>query len=73
LSYQFDRPFIVDSTAYSSTFGEEPKPADQALAATVACGSAGLPATRTPADVPATTRLAEISLTAIGFTALLSA
>ena len=36
LSYQFDRPFVIDSTAYSSTFGEEPTPADQALAATVA-------------------------------------
>jgi nucleoside-diphosphate-sugar epimerase len=36
LSYQFDRPFVVDSTAYSTTFAEEPTPADQALAATVA-------------------------------------
>jgi hypothetical protein len=36
LSYQFDQPFVVDSTAYSTTFAEEPTPADQALAATVA-------------------------------------
>jgi nucleoside-diphosphate-sugar epimerase len=36
LSYQFDRPFIIDSTAYSSTFGAEPTSADRALTATVA-------------------------------------
>ena len=36
LSYQFDRPFIIDSTAYTSTFGEGPTPSDEALAATVA-------------------------------------
>lgn len=33
--YQFDRPFIVDSSAYSSAFGERPTPVEEALASTV--------------------------------------
>jgi len=33
--YQFDLPFVVDSSAYTSTFGDEPTPAEQALASTV--------------------------------------
>jgi nucleoside-diphosphate-sugar epimerase len=33
--YQLDRPFIIDSSAYSSTFGEHPTPAEEALTSTV--------------------------------------
>lgn len=33
--YQFDRPFIIDSSAYTSTFGEHPTPSEDALASTV--------------------------------------
>jgi len=33
--YQFDRPFVVDSSAFSRTFGDEATPVPQALAATV--------------------------------------
>jgi hypothetical protein len=35
LRYQFDRPFVVDSSAYCASFGGGPTPADQALASTV--------------------------------------
>jgi nucleoside-diphosphate-sugar epimerase len=34
--YQFDRPFVVDSTAFEETFGVRATPMDHALAATVA-------------------------------------
>ncbi|MBI3688771.1 MAG: NAD-dependent epimerase/dehydratase family protein [Actinobacteria bacterium] len=34
--YQHDRPFVLDSTAYTATFGEHATPFDQALAETVA-------------------------------------
>jgi nucleoside-diphosphate-sugar epimerase len=34
--YQFTRPFVLDSTAATETFGLEPTPLDEALAATVA-------------------------------------
>ena len=33
--YQFDRPFVADSTAATKTFGITPTPLDEALAATV--------------------------------------
>ncbi|MFB8240648.1 NAD-dependent epimerase/dehydratase family protein [Kitasatospora purpeofusca] len=33
--YQFDRPFVLDSKAYTATFGEVPTPIDEALGATV--------------------------------------
>lgn len=35
--YQFDRPFVVDSSAYQTTFGAGPAPMDEALAATMKC------------------------------------
>jgi nucleoside-diphosphate-sugar epimerase len=35
IRYQFDRPFIVDSSRYTSTFGQDATPAEEALAATV--------------------------------------
>ena len=31
--YQFDRPFVLDSTAFTHTFGLEATPLDQALSA----------------------------------------
>lgn len=34
--YQFDRPFVVDSSAFSATFGQVPTPMDEALTATIA-------------------------------------
>ncbi|MFI6868447.1 NAD-dependent epimerase/dehydratase family protein [Nocardia sp. NPDC050406] len=34
--YQFDRPFVVDSSAFEQTFGVAPTPLDEAVAATVA-------------------------------------
>lgn len=34
--YQFDRPFIVDSSAFETTFGVKPTPLDEALEATIA-------------------------------------
>jgi nucleoside-diphosphate-sugar epimerase len=33
--YQFDRPFVVDSSAFESTFGIAPTPMDDALTATI--------------------------------------
>jgi hypothetical protein len=33
--YQFDRPFVMDSSAYTSVFSEHPTPAEDALNATV--------------------------------------
>jgi hypothetical protein len=33
--YQFDRPFVVDSSAFQSTFGIAPTPIDEALEATL--------------------------------------
>lgn len=36
VAYQFDRPFVIDSGAMSATFGMEPTPLDETLAATVA-------------------------------------
>jgi len=33
--YQFDRPFVVDSSAFESTFGVVPTPIDEALKATL--------------------------------------
>ncbi|MFD0568060.1 hypothetical protein ACFQ0T_00610 [Kitasatospora gansuensis] len=35
VQYQFDRPFVLDSQAYTATFGEAPTPIDEALGATV--------------------------------------
>lgn len=35
IRYQFDKPFVMDSSAYTSTFDEEPTPAEEALTATV--------------------------------------
>ncbi|WP_405015850.1 hypothetical protein OHV05_01140 [Kitasatospora sp. NBC_00070] len=34
--YQFDRPFEIDSRAWTAAFGEEATPVDEALAATLA-------------------------------------
>ena len=34
--YQFDRPFVLDSAAYTNTFGESATPMDEALSATLA-------------------------------------
>jgi len=34
--YQHDRPFVLDSTAFTTTFGVEPTPMDDAVKATVA-------------------------------------
>lgn len=34
--YQFERPFVLDSSAFTTTFGLEPTPVDEALAATAA-------------------------------------
>lgn len=36
IAYQFDEPFVVDSTAFTATFGEAPTPFDEACATTVA-------------------------------------
>jgi nucleoside-diphosphate-sugar epimerase len=36
IAYQFDRPFVVDSRAFTETFGVAPTPFDEACAATVA-------------------------------------
>jgi hypothetical protein len=33
--YQFERPFVVDSSAFESTFGVSATPMDEALDATV--------------------------------------
>jgi len=38
--YQFERPFIIDSTEYQTTFAVEPTPIEDALRATVAWWSA---------------------------------
>jgi nucleoside-diphosphate-sugar epimerase len=74
LSYQFDRPFIVDSTAYSATFGEEPTPADQALAATVAWWQRRLagsdPASRTAAPPDSAAEGTAVQGTAVQGTAV---
>ncbi|MGW5646048.1 NAD-dependent epimerase/dehydratase family protein [Saccharopolyspora sp. NPDC003752] len=35
IRYQFDSPFVIDSSAYSEAFEEEPTPAGEALAKTV--------------------------------------
>ncbi|MFD4909185.1 NAD-dependent epimerase/dehydratase family protein [Kitasatospora purpeofusca] len=35
VQYQFDRPFVLDSHAYTATFGEVSTPIDEALGATV--------------------------------------
>lgn len=47
VSYQFDRPFVVDSSAYSTRFEEEPTPLDDQIHATVTWWRrhAGLPPT----------------------------
>jgi hypothetical protein len=34
--YQFDRPFVVDSSAYSARFGEEATPLDDQIQTTAA-------------------------------------
>ena len=34
--YQFDRPFVVDSSAFENTFGMTATPLDAALKATIA-------------------------------------
>lgn len=36
VAYQFNAPFMVDSSAFTSTFGAGPTPAEEALAATLA-------------------------------------
>ena len=36
LSYEFEQPFVLDTTKYQSTFGTEPTPLAAAIAATVA-------------------------------------
>ncbi|MEV1332796.1 NAD-dependent epimerase/dehydratase family protein [Micromonospora costi] len=36
VAYQFDRPFVLDSTAATATFGIEPTPSDDVLAETLA-------------------------------------
>ncbi len=33
--YQFDRPFVLDSSAYTNTFGDSATPMDEALSATL--------------------------------------
>jgi nucleoside-diphosphate-sugar epimerase len=35
VGYQFDRPFVVDSSAFETTFGARPTPGEEALSATV--------------------------------------
>ncbi len=36
IMYQYEAPFVVDSSAFTATFGLEPTPVDEALAATAA-------------------------------------
>jgi nucleoside-diphosphate-sugar epimerase len=51
LAYEFDRPFILDSTRTTATFGIEPTPLDQVLRSTVAAAqasSSGLAASGSP-------------------------
>jgi hypothetical protein len=36
VGYQFQRPFVIDSSAYQMTFGTRPTPIEDALAATLA-------------------------------------
>ena len=36
LSYEFEQPFVLDTTKYESTFGSEATPLATAIAATVA-------------------------------------
>jgi hypothetical protein len=36
LSYEFDEPFVLDTTKYQSTFGSDATPLSTAIAATVA-------------------------------------
>ena len=36
MTYQFDRDFVLDSSAATATFGLAPTPMEEALAATVA-------------------------------------
>jgi nucleoside-diphosphate-sugar epimerase len=49
--YQFDRPFVVDSSRFTAVFGDLPTPIEESLAATVAWWRAreGLPAATTHA------------------------
>nr|WP_029535825.1 NAD-dependent epimerase/dehydratase family protein [Saccharopolyspora spinosa] len=35
IRYQFDSPFVIDSSGYTKTFDEEPTPTEEALAATI--------------------------------------
>lgn len=42
--YQFDRPFVLDSSACTATFGIEPTPLDEALAAVAEHARRGSPA-----------------------------
>jgi hypothetical protein len=35
-AYQFDRPYILDSSDFETTFGVAPTPLDDALKATIA-------------------------------------
>jgi nucleoside-diphosphate-sugar epimerase len=35
VGYQFDRPFVVDSSAFEATFGTRPTPVDEALSVTI--------------------------------------
>lgn len=52
LAYEFDRPFILDSTRTTATFGIEPTPLDEVLRSTVAAAvqasSSGLAANGSP-------------------------
>ena len=43
--YQFDRPFVVDSSAFTETFGLTPTPVEEGLAATIEWWRAGAPRT----------------------------
>lgn len=36
IMYQYEAPFVVDSSAFTATFGLAPTPVDEALAATAA-------------------------------------
>ena len=47
--YQFEQPFVIDSSEVTATFGLTATPMDEAMAATVAWWKAHLAATRAAA------------------------
>ena len=51
--YQFVRPFLLDSSAFTATFGQRPTPVDDGLAATVAWWREHLGSTVTASPVAA--------------------